>query len=89
MENISSIEELTIERAKKRAKRLKNGLEALGVRIKHMQALDLIARMYNYRDWNVFSAIVTRNEMGGNRGGAFVDDLSRQAEKTMLTRTCS
>jgi hypothetical protein len=57
METFESIEDIYIEKAKMRAKRLKRCLEAMGIEMKYGNALNLIARIYNYRDWNSFVAV--------------------------------
>ncbi|MBW8640529.1 hypothetical protein K1W69_25275 [Hoeflea sp. WL0058] len=51
----------TLEAVKAQARALRKALEAQGSAISHAQALELVAKQYEARDWNTLHARITRS----------------------------
>ncbi|MEO4040182.1 glyoxalase superfamily protein [Hoeflea sp. CAU 1731] len=51
----------TLETVKAQAKALRKALDAQGSAISHAQALELVARQHEARDWNTLHARITRS----------------------------
>jgi hypothetical protein len=59
---MEEIEKPTKEQMKKKAKDLSEFmLEHYGLKIKHGHALEIVSKLYNYKDWNSASALVEKN----------------------------
>ena len=62
----------TIDRAKSMARQLRRELHAGGVAISHAQALERVAKMHGFRDWNALSAAAHDHPEPGLTRGARV-----------------